>query len=79
MNSLRAKIAVLLVVVIISVVGLLTALLLYFFAPPGDGPRRSMQPIADAVETLAKAATHPGAVKRPQSSIQCPGKIPETR
>lgn len=60
MNSLRAKLAILLVVVIVSVVGLLTALLLYFLAPPG--PRHPMQPIADVVETLARAATHPGAV-----------------
>lgn len=55
MNSLRAKLAILLVVVIVSVVGLLTALLLYFLAPPG--PRRALGPIAGVVETLAQAAT----------------------
>lgn len=60
MNSLRAKLAILLVVVIVSVVGLLTALLLYLLAP--SGPRQSVGPIAEVVETLTKAAASPGAV-----------------
>lgn len=60
MSSLRAKLAILLVVVIVSVVGLLTAVLLYFLAPPG--PRQSVGPIAEVVETLTKAAASPGAV-----------------
>ena len=60
MNSLRAKLAILLVVVIVSVVGLLTALLLYFLAPPG--PRQSVGPIAGVVETLVQAASTSDAV-----------------
>lgn len=60
MNSLRAKIAILLVVVIVAVVGLLTAVLLYFLAPPG--PRQSVGPIADVVETLVQSAATSDAV-----------------
>jgi signal transduction histidine kinase len=61
MNSLRAKVAILLVVVIVSVVAVLTGVLLYFLAPPG--PRQSVGPIADIVETLVQAASSSDAVR----------------
>ena len=52
MNTLRAKIAVLLVVAIVSVVGLLTVVLFYLLGPPKH--RHSLTPVAQQVETLER-------------------------
>ncbi|HEX7533203.1 MAG TPA: histidine kinase dimerization/phospho-acceptor domain-containing protein, partial [Methyloceanibacter sp.] len=54
MNTLRAKIAVLLVVAIVSVVGLLTVVLFYLLGPPKH--RHSLTPVAQQVETLLRIA-----------------------
>jgi signal transduction histidine kinase len=50
MNTLRAKIALLMVVVIVSVVGLLTIVLFYLLGPPQR--LHSLAPVAQQVETL---------------------------
>ncbi|HEV7464538.1 MAG TPA: ATP-binding protein [Methyloceanibacter sp.] len=52
MNTLRAKIAILLVVAIVSVVGLLTVMLFYVLGPPKRV--HSLEPIAQQVETLVR-------------------------
>ena len=52
MNTLRAKIAILLVVAIVSVVGLLTVMLFYVLGPPKRV--HSLDPIAQQVETLVR-------------------------
>ena len=52
MNTLRAKIALLLVVAIVSVVGLLTVMLFYVLGPPKRV--HSLDPIAQQVETLIR-------------------------
>jgi signal transduction histidine kinase len=59
MNSLRVKLVMLLVVAIVSVVGLLTGMMLYLLGPPGPG--RSVNPVAEQVEMLARAAVHGAA------------------
>ncbi len=59
MNSLRVKLVVLLVVAIVSVVGVLTGMLLYLLGPPG--PSRSVNPVAEQVEMLARAAVQGSA------------------
>jgi len=51
-NTLRAKIAILLVVAIVSVVGLLTVMLFYVLGPPKRV--HSLDPVARQVETLAR-------------------------
>jgi signal transduction histidine kinase len=51
-NTLRAKIAILLVVAIVSVVGLLTVMLFYVLGPPKRV--HSLNPIAQQVETLVR-------------------------
>jgi signal transduction histidine kinase len=51
-NTLRAKIAILLVVAIVSVVGLLTVMLFYVLGPPKRV--HSLDPIAQQVETLVR-------------------------
>jgi signal transduction histidine kinase len=51
-NTLRAKIALLLVVVIVSVVGLLTVVLFYLLGPPKRV--HSLDPVAQQVETLVR-------------------------
>lgn len=61
MNSLRVKLAMLLVVVIVAVVGLLTAVMVYFLGPP-PGQRHSIQPVAEVIEMLARAAEAPGVL-----------------
>lgn len=55
MNTLRAKLALLLVVAIVSVVGLLTIAMLYFLGPPG--PLHSIEPVASQVEQLIRIAS----------------------
>jgi len=51
-NTLRAKIAILLVVAIVSVVGLLTVMLFYVLGPPKRV--HSLDPVARQVETLVR-------------------------
>ena len=53
MNTLRAKIVVLLVVAIVSVVTALTGVFLYLFGPPA--PRHRIEPVAQVVETFVRA------------------------
>jgi signal transduction histidine kinase len=55
-NTLRVKIAVLLVVAIVSVVGLLTGVMLSLLGPPS--PQRTTEPVAEQVEMLARMAKH---------------------
>ena len=50
MNTLRVKIALLMVVAIVSVVGLLTAVLFYLLGPPKR--LHSLTPVAQQIETL---------------------------
>jgi len=52
-NTLRAKIAVLLVVAIVSVVSMLTGVLLYLFRPPNSANR--IDPVVEQVLMLARA------------------------
>lgn len=52
MNTLRAKLAVLLTVVIISVVCILTGILVYLFDPPNE--REAISPLVDQVELLTR-------------------------
>ena len=52
MNTLRVKIALLMIVAIVSVVGLLTAVLFYLLGPPHRV--HSLVPIAQQVETLVR-------------------------
>ncbi|WP_349631766.1 ATP-binding protein [Bradyrhizobium liaoningense] len=52
MNTLRAKLAVLLTVVIISVVSVLTGVLVYLFDPPDE--RQAIAPLAEQIELLEK-------------------------
>lgn len=53
MNTLRAKLVLLLAVVIVSVVGLLTGVLLYLLRPPGE---HHIEPVAEQVLMLARVA-----------------------
>lgn len=60
MNTLRAKLVLLLAVVIVSVVGILTGVLLYLLRPPGG---HHIGPVAEQVLTLARVAKEaPGAL-----------------
>ena len=52
MNTLRVKIALLLVVAIVTVVGLLTAVLFYLLGPPQR--LHSLAPVAQQIETLVR-------------------------
>lgn len=54
MNTLWAKLAVLIAVVIISVVGILTALLFYMLDPPDE--QQGIRPMADQVQLLERIA-----------------------
>jgi signal transduction histidine kinase len=54
MNTLRAKIALLLVVAIVSVVGILTWVMIAMLAPPP--PQRTTEPLADQVEMFLRVA-----------------------
>jgi signal transduction histidine kinase len=49
-NTLRAKLAMLIAVVIVSMVGILTALLVYLLNPPDE--QRAISPLADQVQLL---------------------------
>lgn len=60
MNTLRAKLVLLLVVAIVAVVGILTGVLLYLFRPPGE---HHIGPIATQVLTLTRVAKEaPGSL-----------------
>lgn len=62
MNTLRAKLVLLLAVVIVSVVGLLTGVLLYLLRPPGE---HHIEPVAEQVLIFAQAAKDaPSALPR---------------
>lgn len=52
MNTLRAKIAILLVVAIVSVVGILTWVMIVLLGPPP--PQRTTEPLADQVEMFLR-------------------------
>ena len=52
MNTLRAKIALLLIVAIVSVVGLLTLVMRSFLGPPS--PQRTIEPVAEQIELLTR-------------------------
>ena len=54
MNTLRAKIALLLVVAIVSVVGILTWVMIALLGPPP--PQRTTEPLADQVEMFLRVA-----------------------
>ena len=54
MNTLRAKLALLLTVVIISVVSGSTGVLIYLFDPPDE--RQAIGPMAEQVELLERVA-----------------------
>ena len=61
MNTLRAKLVLLLAVVIVSVVGILTGVLLYLLRPPGG---QHIGPVAEQVLTLARVAKEaPGVLE----------------
>jgi hypothetical protein len=53
-NTLRAKLAILIAVVIISVVSILTGVLIYLLGPPGK--RQAIGPLTDQVQLLAGIA-----------------------
>ena len=54
MNTLRAKIALLLVVAIVSVVGIITWVMLAMLGPPS--PERTIEPVADQIEMFLRVA-----------------------
>ena len=54
MNTLRAKIAILLVVAIVSVVGIMTWVMLAMLGPPA--PERTTEPLADQIEMFLRVA-----------------------
>jgi signal transduction histidine kinase len=53
-NTLRAKIALLLVVAIVSVVGIITWVMLAMLGPPS--PERTIEPVADQIEMFLRVA-----------------------
>jgi signal transduction histidine kinase len=53
-NTLRAKIAILLVVAIVSVVGIITWVMLAMLGPPS--PERTTEPVADQIEMFLRVA-----------------------
>jgi signal transduction histidine kinase len=59
-NTLRVKIALLLVVAIVSVVGILTWVMLAMLGPPP--PQRTTEPLADQVEMFLRVAAHDASV-----------------
>lgn len=71
MNTLRAKIALLLVVAIVAVVGILTVMMLYLLGPPAPG--RTIDPIAQQVETLINV-TKQGSAALTFSDAPAPGR-----
>lgn len=80
MNTLRAKLVLLLAVVIVSVVGLLTGVLLYLLRPPGE---HHIEPVAEQVLILARVAKDaPSALTRvsaPPANTVRPGMTERLR
>ncbi len=72
MNTLRVKIALLMVVAIVSVVGLLTAVLFYLLGPPKR--LHSLIPVAQQVETLVHVIDQ-GPAAIPIVAEPAPGRI----
>jgi signal transduction histidine kinase len=72
MNTLRVKIALLMIVAIVSVVGLLTAVLFYLLGPPHRV--HSVVPIAQQVETLVRVVEQ-GSNAVPVVPDPSPGRI----
>ena len=54
MNTLRVRIAILLIAVIVGVVGSTTAISMFVFGPPG--PRTTIEPVAEDIIMMAKLA-----------------------
>ena len=74
MNTLRVKIALLMVVAIVSVVGLLTAVLFYLLGPPKR--LHSLTPVAQQVETLVHVVEQ-GPAAIPIIHEPAPGRVQE--
>jgi signal transduction histidine kinase len=72
MNTLRVKIALLMVVAIVSVVGLLTAVLFYLLGPPKR--LHSLVPIAQQIELLVRVVDE-GSSAIPVVAQPSPGRI----
>jgi hypothetical protein len=74
MNTLRVKIALLMVVAIVTVVGLLTVMLFYLLGPP----RRihSLSPVAQQIETLVRVVDE-GSRAVAIAPAPAPGRIQE--
>jgi signal transduction histidine kinase len=75
MNTLRAKIALLMVVVIVSVVGLLTIVLFYLLGPPQRV--HSLSPVAQQIETLVRVMDE-GSKAVPVVPQPSPGRVLES-
>ena len=73
MNTLRAKIAVLLVVAIVSVVGVLTVVLFYLLGPPKH--LHSLSPVAEQVETLVPSSKRARAIVLKLVPEPSPGRV----
>ena len=71
MNTLRAKLVLLLAVVIVSVVGVLTGVLLYLFRPPGG---QHIGPVAEQVLMLERIAKQSPTLL-PLSKTPAEGKL----
>ena len=72
MNTLRVKIALLMVVAIVSVVGLLTAVLFYLLGPPKR--MHSLVPIAQQIELLVRVVDE-GSTAVPVVTEPSPGRV----
>jgi hypothetical protein len=72
-NTLRVKIALLLIVAIVSVVGLMTVVLFSLLGPP---PRagRSLEPVAEQVQLLVKM-TRQGTGDVALATAPAPGHV----
>ncbi|MEG6508667.1 ATP-binding protein [Methyloligella sp. 2.7D] len=77
MNTLRARLAALLIIVIVTVVGLATALSMMVFGPPG--PEKTVGPVISQIEMLkALAEQGPDAPNLPFSKTPAQGKIDQS-
>jgi signal transduction histidine kinase len=70
-NTLRARLVLLLAVLIVSVVGILTAVLFYALRPPGG---HHIEPVAEQVLILARAANEARSAL-PRSLSPAPGRV----
>lgn len=71
MNTLRARLVLLLAVLIVSVVGILTAVMLYVLRPPGG---HHIEPAAEQVLMLSRAAEEARSAL-PRSASPAPGRV----